>query len=311
MSNDDLEFQYIHDPSLRNEMFGELKYAALPNGNRQVELVIMPGDQAGEEFSLNALAIDGSRSMSKEFARNLPPIMQDKHNKVQPFAREVGQFLASNRTGKTALAYWASGDDGSDVEPVGMFSRDEFAALRMPGPKAMGAGTQLMPIVRYFWDQVFAGTSHRGVAVILTDGMWSDDLEKDLFPITQKMCDEIDSGRRALMKIVILLYETEGNHKELEEIEKTINQLDDYNSGTDVDVWDSKWVKYLSTYQQLYIELVKEDSLNVGGRILDAGGNVLQQKDEFKFGIQFELPKNSPSFTLVLEGVGEYKQDLP
>lgn len=310
MSNDALKFIYVHDPSKRNEMFGELKYASLPNGNRQVELVVMPGDQAGEEFSLTALAIDGSRSMRKEFGLHLPPILRKNQNKVQPLAQALGKTLAGNATGQVALAYWACGDDGSDVDPVGLFKGEQIGSLAIEGPKLMGGATQLAPIVRYFWEQVFASTdqSKTGVAVILTDGMWSD--QEELKRLTQIMCDEVAAGRRALMKIVVLVYETESNQSELPKIEELMNDLDDYDSGTDVDIWDAKWVNYLSNFSQLFIEPVKQDSLGVGGRVLDAAGNVLLQKDEFKFGIQFELPKNSSSFTVVLEGVGEYKQEL-
>ena len=305
----DLDFVYVHDPSQRNEMFGELKYAALPNGNRQVELVIMPGEQAGDEFSLNALAIDGSRSMRLPFALHLPKLMRKNQNQVEPLARAIGQLLAKNNQGKTALAYWACGDDGSDIEPVGMFTGKEFESLPVEGPQNMGGSTRLAPIVRYFWEQVFVETRTTGVAVILTDGMWSD--QQDLFQLTQIMCDEIAAGRRALMKIVILVYETPANASDLEGIENLLNGLDDYDSGTDVDVWDAKWVNYLSDFAQLFIEPAKELSLGVGGKVLDASGNVLLAKDELKFGIQFKLPMNSPSFTLILDGIGEYPQTLP
>jgi len=307
----ELELTHVHDPSLRNEMFGELKYGKLSNGNRHVELVIMPGEAAGDKFDLNALAIDGSLSMREPFGLHLPPILRKGKNQVEPLGRAIGQFLAKNDRGQSAFAYWACGDDGSDVEPVGLFSSQEFETLSVAGPKNMGGATQLAPIVRYFWEQVFVDAKKICVAVILTDGMWKDQAE--LLKLTQHMCEEVAAGRRPLMKIVMLVYETAANKGDLAGIEKAMTELNDYDAGTDpeVDVWDHKWVNHISNFAQIYLELEKETSLGVGGKVLDDAGNVVLAQDEFQFGIQFELPADSKGFTLVLDGAGEYKQALP
>jgi hypothetical protein len=309
--NVELDFVYIHDPENRNDFFGELKYARLPNGNRQVELVVMPGDDAGAEFAVNALAIDGSSSMTQEFGRHLPPILQKQNNKVQPFAQALGGFLAKNSLGKCGLAYWACGDDGTAIEPVGMYSREEYQSLKVAGPGDFGGATRLAPIVRYLWDQVFAEAERPGVAVVLTDGMWAD--QADVLKLTQQICDEVASERRKLMKIVLLIYVTDATRTEdqLARIEDAMNEVDDYDSGTEIDVWDHKWVDYLTQFGQIYIELVKDWPLGVGGNVVDPSGTSLLARDEFKFGISFELPAGAQSFKLILDGAGEYEQAIP
>lgn len=307
----EMELIHVHDPAQRNEMFGELKHGLLPNGKRHVELVIMPGEATGDKFDLNALAIDGSASMREPFGLHLPPILRKNKNQVEPLARALGQFLAKNDRGQSAFAYWACGDDGSDIEPVGLFNSKEFEALPVAGPKILGGGTQLAPIVRYFWEQVFVEAQKICVAVILTDGMWKD--QSELLKLTQHMCEEVASGHRPLMKIVMLVYETTANKSDLQGIERLLKELNDYDAGTDpqVDVWDHKWVNHISNFAQIYLELEKDTSLQTGGRVLDQAGKVVLAQDEFHFGIEFQLPATSKSFTLILDGAGEYKQNLP
>lgn len=304
------EWTYIHDHAKRNAFFGEVKHRLTSSGDREVELVVMPDPKFGVEFKMAALAIDGSKSMMQPFAAHLPPLARKKRNEVHPTALDIALHLAKNSGGKCAVAYWACGDDGGDVEPVGMMTSEELSSFQFVGPQNWGGGTKLTPIVRYFWEQVFATAEGIGLAVILTDGAWDDDDHRQLMELTQLMCDETAAGRRPLMKSVILGLKTNVNVHETEKIESRFNSLDDFDSGTEIDVWDHKWVHEMSDWNEIFIELVKDWPLGIGGRIVDAAGSQLAARDEFNFGIHFQMPGNSREFTLALDDVGEFKQSV-
>ena len=163
-------------------------------------------------------------------------------------------------------------------------------------------------MVRYFWDQVFVNANNTGVAVILTDGAWDDEDHAQLLQLTQHMCDEVAAGNRHLMKTVLLALKTDVNENETERIEHRFNELDDYESGTDVDPWDHKWVHELSDWSEIFIEMTKDMTLGVGGKIVDGNGQNVMSSEEFNFGIQFRMPASTSSFTLVLDGLGEFEQ---
>ena len=311
MSEQSERWVYIDDPNVCNKAFGEVKYRATPSGDYEVSVILMPGEEFPlPERVMTALAIDGSRSMLKSFGAHLPPIMRKKGNKVQPVAQEMASLLAAKADGSTALAYWSCGPDGSDIEPVGILNSQEISAYGFEGPTNWGTTTKLTPIVQYFWESVFADAQTTCVAVIITDGAWEDEDHRQLLDLTQCMCNQIAAGQRQLMKCVLLGWENEGNAAEIPRINDRFNDLNNFDSGTEVDVWYHNWVNKLWNWNQLFIELVKNETLPVGGRVLDASGNTILTRDEFNFGIEFTLPSNSREFTLTLEGVDEYKQAI-
>lgn len=304
------EWTYIHEAARRNEFFGEVKYRATPSGDYEVGVVVMPDPKFGFELSMAALAVDGSKSMMEPFAAHLPMIARKKRNEIHDTAQDLALHLAKNAHGRCALAYWACKDDGGDIEPIGILTTEELKSFYFEGPQNWGGGTKMTPIVRYFWEQVFVEADSQGVAAILTDGAWDDQDHAELLQLTQTMCEEVAAGQRPLMKVCILGLKTKNNAYEIDRIESRFNDLDDFESGTDVDVWDHKWVHELSDWNQIFIEMVKEMPLGLGGQILDATGNQILARDEFNFGIEFTMPGNSPEFTLTLEGAGEFKQAI-
>jgi len=180
-------------------------------------------------------------------------MLQKKKNIIHPVCQELALFLAKNAKGQCAIANWACGDDGGDIEPVGMMSSEDISAYYFKGPEHWGGGTKLTPIVKYLWEQVFAGTDNVGVAVILTDGAWDDEDHEQLLQLTQVMCDEIAAGRRHEMKTVILGLRTDVNASEIDQIESRFNSLDDYDSGTDIDVWIHKWLDEMVDFIEIFI----------------------------------------------------------
>ena len=111
------------------------------------------------------------------------------------------------------------------------------------------------------------------------------------------------------MKCVILGLKTDDNKSELERIDARFNAIDNYESADDIDVWYTSWVDDLEDWIDLFIELVKDWTLGVGG-FVEAEGQKCLQQDEFNFGIQFKVPANATSFTIHLDGLGDYTQEI-
>jgi hypothetical protein len=300
---------YVDDAAACNKAFGEVKYRPTPSGDYEVQVIVMPGPEFPlPEKLTTALAIDGSRSMLKSFGGHLPPIMRKKGNKVYPIAAEMASLLASKSDDKTSLVYWSCGSEGGDFEPVGTMTSQDISHYAFEGPQNWGTATKLTPVVRFFWESVFAETATPCLAVIITDGAWDDDDHRQLLELTKVICEQIASGQRQLMKCVLLGWENESNAAEITRINDRFNDLNNFESGVDVDVWYHNWVNKLWDWNQLFIELVRNETLPVGGRVIDGSGNTLLTCDEFRFGIEFIMPGTSREFTLVLDGVDEYKQ---
>ncbi|MCO6458743.1 MAG: hypothetical protein J5I93_25835 [Pirellulaceae bacterium] len=299
---------YIKPPR-RIEFLGEVKHRLPSPAEREVEVVVKPDSSLGFELAKTALALDGSKSMLRTYAAHLPKMIRRKQNKVHPVAQDLASFLARNSRNQCGLAYWACGDDGGDIEPVGILGTSEIQAYEFAGAEKWGGGTKLTPVVRYFWEQVFLDADKVGMAVFVTDGAWDDDDHERLQEFTEVMCQQIAAGQRQLMKAVILGLKTDDNAGELERIRGRFHDLDNFESSTGIDVWYTNWIDELEDWGELFIELVKDWPLGVGGFVEVQGQKALQQ-DEFKFGIQFRAPASAGSFTLHLDGLGDYPQEI-
>ncbi len=308
MKNIDLDWTYVHNLAVLNPAFGEVKYLLDPRtGKKRVELVVMPQEAAGS-VQRTGLAMDGSRSMLHQYARHLPPWLQGEKNRIAPAAQSIGAHLARGcGDGKCALVYWSCGP--AQCDPVGLYDEPSFRSLPLRGPADFGRETWMAPMLRYFWEHIFSGADRPCLLVVVTDGDWKDQTET--FALTKEICDEVASGSRPLMKVVVVALETEQNRRKLPEFREMLNQLDNFDSATDVDVWDHKWFDHLRDLNQLYLEFFKERSLEVGGRVLE-GSRAVLESDLFNFGIQFELSPEATEFVLELHGAPEpYRQALP
>jgi hypothetical protein len=300
---------HLHSASDRNPFFGEVQHRLLDNGMREVKLIVQPAPELGFELSRAALAIDGSKSMLQPFAGHLPPMLRKNKNSIHPTAQALAVYLAENAGGQVALTYWACGDDGGEVEPIGILTKDEAAAYFFAGPKIWGGGTRMTPVARYFWEQVFADTTSPGVAVIVTDGAWGDEDHVELQALTAEMCAVIESGQRPLLKLVVVGLRLATNAGDLDNIQARFTSLDDFNIGSPVDVWDHKWLDEMADISEIFVEMVQDWPLGVGGYVEASGAKVLET-DEFQFGMHFQIPAGAGSFKLHLNDVGDYEQVL-
>ena len=225
--------------------------------------------------------------------------VQFTENIVQPLARDFIAYLAGSldADGGTTVIYWACGADGSAFEVSGDFTEEQCKKLTITGPEkqTFGNGTKLTPAVKYFVDRFHDAS--KGLYVFLTDGKL-DDLVA-LKKYSTDLAKLISAGKRNPVKCVLIGLGDDVDESQMEE-------LDDLDTGTDVDIWDHKIAKDLRGVNEIIVELVDESKiLAPTATIYDASGAVLMQfADGLPAKGTFTMPASSPFFELE---VGEHR----
>src|SRR5436305_11056312 len=216
--------------------FGEVNvYPAGGGRTRVVATLLMEPHKEGAQ---TGIALDGSGSMHKLYGIDdgsgvvssiFAPTKLE--NQVTLVAQKICAYLARriDSDGGTTCIYWATGDNGSRVEEVGDFTADQAERHTFGPPREFGTGTQLLPAVRYFVERFRAAPW--GFYVFITDGELHD-LDEVIRYSTQ-LAREIAAGRRNPVKLVLIGLGTSVN-------ETQMTELDDLETGTDVDLWDHK-----------------------------------------------------------------------
>jgi len=217
-------------------------------------------------------------------------------NVIQPIAREFISYLADelDSDGGTTVVYWACGD-GSAIDLVGDFTGAQCKTLELKGPTAVsfGKGTMLLPAVLYFVDRF--RDAPRGMYLFLTDGR-IDDLEK-VKRYTIELAREVSAGKRKMLKCVLIGVGTEFDERQME-------QLDDLDTGTDVDIWDHKIAKDMRSLVEIFAEVVDEHQIVApAGKVYDAYGAVVKNlSDGVPTKVSFSMPFSSKWFELEIGG---------
>jgi hypothetical protein len=217
-------------------------------------------------------------------------------NTVEPLARDFISYLAGNldADGGTTVIYWAAGD-GSAFEVVGDFTADQCRSLKLEGPKGhrFGTGTRLTPAVRYF-EERFADAA-RGMYLFLTDGRL-DDLDA-VKRYTTDLCRRIAAGKRNPVKCVLIGV---GGHID----ERQMEELDDLDTGTGVDVWDHKIAADMRGVVEIFAEVVSENQIVADtARIFDPSGRVVKNfADGLPAAVSFRVPGSAAWFELEVGG---------
>lgn len=317
--------------------FGEVNVTDSPTGRTVKFTIFMEPQGVDAEGWQTGVALDASGSMKSWFGRSLtgkvPPaanaeyerkgwisekvkdgrrvqvLSKDAHedakkhgyltfapNIVEPAAREFISYLAANldADGGTTVIYWACGD-GSDFEVAGDFTADQCKTLTITGPqqKSFGTGTKLTPAVRYFVDR-FAD-AERGMYVFLTDGCIEDLDEVKAY--TTKLCREIQAGTRKPVKCVLV-----GVGDQVDE--RQMVELDDLDTGTDVDIWDHKIHADMRGIVEIFAEVVSENTIiaPTGALYGPDGHLVVRFADGVPAMITATLPSNAAFFELEVAG---------
>jgi hypothetical protein len=217
-------------------------------------------------------------------------------NVVQPLAQEFIAYLAANldADGGTTVIYWACGK-GDVIEVVGDFTEEQCRLLDVQGPRAegFGGGTFLTPAVRYFVDRFV--DAKRGMYVFITDGKL-DDLDQ-VKKSTTDLARDIKAGKRNPVKCVLVGVGTAVDEGQME-------QLDNLDTGTGVDIWDHKIAKEMRSLVEIFAELVSENQIVAPtAAIYDSTGTLVKRfTDGLPAKAMVTLPLNAEWFEIEAGG---------
>ncbi|MFO0926512.1 MAG: vWA domain-containing protein [Gemmataceae bacterium] len=289
------QLKHVVDP------FGEVNVYPAAAGRRRVVATILM--QPHREGTQTGIALDGSGSMRKlyglESSRVLSPIFggpKKATNEITPVAQKVCAYLARNldADGGTTCIYWAVGPGGSRIQEVGDFTADEAERHTFGPPDDLGTGTQLLPAVKYFVDRFT--DAPWGFYVFITDGELHD--LDDVLAYSKRLAQDVAAGRRRPVKLVLIGVGPEVNQRQMEE-------LDDLDTGTDVDLWDHKLAAEMRVLEEIFAEVVDKNArVAPSGRILDPHGKVIKNYADVGLPayLDFELPADASYFTLEVNG---------
>jgi hypothetical protein len=284
------------------EPFGEVNvYPSTGGRNRVVATILMEPQREGTQ---TGIALDGSGSMAKlygvgESGGILSSIFGGQkrlQNEITPVAQKLCAYLARriDADGGTTCIYWATGPGGSRIQVIGDLRADQAEKHTFGPPDDFGTGTQLLPAVRYFVDRF--REAPWGFYVFITDGELHDlGAVKDF---STRLAREIAAGRRRPLKFVLIGVGPDINEAQMEE-------LDDLDTGTSIDLWDHKLAAGMRVLQEIFAEVVSKNARVADkGRILDPQGRVV--KDYSDTGVpafmEFEMPAGADYFTLEVFG---------
>lgn len=216
-------------------------------------------------------------------------------NIVEPLARDFIAYLARelDAEGKTSVVYWACGT-GDACEGLGEFSEAQCKSLGISGPTsvAFGDGTQLLPVLTLFCDTYEAAKN--SMFVFITDGSL-DDMDA-VKKYTTELAKKIESGQRNPVKCVLIGVGDQIDEDQMED-------LDDLETGTDVDIWDHKIAKELRALSEIMVELVDDVVTSNAATVYDDQGNAVKKfSDGLPSKVAFTMPISSKYFELDVGG---------
>ncbi len=291
------------------EPFGEVNVYPSAGKTRVVATVLMEPHKEGAQ---TGIALDGSGSMSKlygvgeesgGFLASLFGQKKQPVNEVTPVAQKVCAYLARkiDADGGTTCIYWAVGPGGGHIQEIGDLRADEAERHVFGPPRDFGSGTQLLPAVRYFVERF--KDAPWGFYVFVTDGELHDlDAVKRY---STQLARDIAAKRRNPLKFVLIGVGPSVNEQQMEE-------LDDLDTGTEIDLWDHKLAAEMRVLQEIFAEVVDKNArVADAGKILDHQGNVVKNYSDTGLPalLEFEVAAGTPYFVLEVEG-NRVQQDL-
>jgi hypothetical protein len=292
--------------------FGEVNVYPQPGGGMRVVATILmeprrEGTQAG-------IALDGSASMANLygvgedegggfFASLFGSKKKQLTNQVTSVAQKVCAYLARklDADGGTTCIYWATGPGGSKIEVIGDLTADQAERHAFGPPRDFGTGTQILPAVRYFVERF--KDAPWGFYVFITDGELHDLEEIKQYSI--RHARDIAAKRAKPVKFVLIGVGPNVREDQMEE-------LDDLQTGTDIDLWDHKLASEMRVLQEIFAEVVDKNSRVADtGKVLDPQGKVVKNYSDTGLPalLEFTLPAGSTFFTLDVGGQ-QIRQDL-
>jgi hypothetical protein len=291
--------------------FGEVNVYPAAGGKQRITATILM--EPRREGTQTGIALDGSGSMAKlygvddgtsgGFWASLLGTRKQLVNEVSPVAQKLCAYLARtiDADGGTTCIYWATGAGGASIEEIGDLRAEEAEKHTFGPPRNFGTGTQLLPAVRYFVERF--KDAPWGFYVYITDGELHDlDAVKQYSTL---LAQEITGGKRNQLKFVLIGVGPSINEQQMEE-------LDDLDTGTPVDLWDHKIAAHMRVLQEIFAEVVNKNArVADNAKVFDPQDRVV--KDYSDVGLtaflEFELPAGASYFVLEVEGK-RVRQDL-
>jgi hypothetical protein len=283
------------------EPFGEVNVYPIGVGRTRVVATILM--EPSREGTQTGIALDGSGSMAPLYGVGQPTGFlaglfgrPKQVNQVTPVAQKICSYLARkiDADGGTTCIYWAVGPAGGEIEEVGDLTADQAEQHTFGPPKDFGTGTQLLPAVEYFVERF--KDAPWGFYVFITDGELHDlDAVKQY---SKQLARDVAARRRRPLKFVLIGVGPNVDENQME-------QLDDLETGTDVDLWDHKLASEMRVLQEIFAEVVDKNArIADRARILDPQGKVLKDFSDTGMTayLDFEVPAGIPYFTLDVNG---------
>jgi hypothetical protein len=283
------------------EPFGEVNVHPGPGGAIDVTATILM--EPRREGTQTGIALDGSGSMRKLFGQSAGGgvvssifAKPKNDNVIAPVAQKICAYLARTIDADkgTTCIYWAVGPNGTQTEVIGDLTAEQAEKHPFTGPKDFGTGTQLLPAVRYFVERF--KDAPWGFFVFITDGELFD-LE-EVKQYSARLAREISAGKRRPLKFVLIGLGPDVNEKQMED-------LDDLETGTDIDLWDHKLAAEMRQLADIFAEVVDRNArIADNGRILDPQGKVVRNYADTGLPalLKFTMPPGSLYFTLEVNG---------
>src|ERR1700722_19524631 len=231
--------------------FGEVN--VYPAGGGRILVVATILMEPHKEGAQTGIALDGSGLMAKLYgvddgSRVLSAIFggaKKLHNEITPIAQKLCAYLARriDADGGTTCIYWATGENGGKIEVVGDLRADEAERHVFGPPREFGSGTQLLPAVKYFVDRF--KDAPWGFYVFITDGELHD-LEA-VKAYSNQLAHAVAAKKHNPLKFVLIGVGPDVNEQQMEE-------LDDLDTGTEVDLWDHKLAGEMRQVQEIFAE---------------------------------------------------------
>jgi hypothetical protein len=290
--------------------FGEVNvYPAGAGKSRVVATILMEPHKEGCQ---TGIALDGSGSMANLYGSssagggmisNLFGRKRSTENQITPVAQKVCAYLARklDADGGTTCIYWAVGPGGGQVQEIADFTASQAEKHIFEAPNNFGTGTRLLPAMKFFVDKF--SSAPFGFYAFITDGQLHDLDEVKAY--TKQLAQQISSRKRFPLKCILIGIGADVDERQMEE-------LDDLETGTDIDIWDHKLAAELRQLEQIFAEVVDNNArIAPTGKVVDASGRTV--KDYSDVGVpaklEFEIDSSSAYFTLKWND-GEVSQPL-
>lgn len=286
------------------EPFGEVNVHPASGGKVRVVATILM--EPAREGTQTGIALDGSGSMAPlygvgeesggGFFAGLFGKKKGPANQVTPVAQKICSYLAEkiDADGGTTCIYWATGPGGSQVQVIGDLTAEQAKRQDFPPPKDFGTGTQLLPAAKYFVERF--KDAPWGFYVFVTDGELHDLDEVKSYSV--QLARDVAAKRRRPVKFVLVGVGSGVKEEQMEE-------LDDLDTGTDVDLWDHKIASEMRQLQEIFAEVVDRNArIADKARILDHTGKTVKDYSDTGMSgyIEFQIDSSSPYFTLEVNG---------